>query len=292
MVKKLKVGFIGLGLMGNPMAKNIQKAGFPLIVYNRTHKKTLEFRKLGITVASSPAELAGQVDVIVTMVTGPKDVKEVLLGKNGVVRSAKKGLIVIDMSTIGPEAAKEIAGNLAKKEIEFIDAPVTGSTPKAIIGELTIFIGAKKPILGKVGTVLATMGTNLQYMGPVGSGQATKLVNNHLVATTLIALCEGLLLADAQGIARQKVARALEQTPVFSPFMRLKLPLLLKKKFPTLFSLANMAKDLNLAVKEAGKGKKKLRLLEIATQCHNQGLKLGFGSEDNSAIFKVLEKKV
>lgn len=139
MKNKLKVGFIGLGLMGNPMAKNILKSGFSLSVYNRSKERTKEFKKLGAEIYDSPKELAENVDVIVSMITGPKDVEDVFLGKSGVAKGAKKGLIAIDMSTIGPAAAKNIYKNLQKQEISFLDAPVTGSVIRAVSGELTIF---------------------------------------------------------------------------------------------------------------------------------------------------------
>ncbi len=213
---KLKVGFIGLGLMGEPMAKNILIKGFPLFVYNRTSSKTKALKKLGAEVCNSPMDMASKVDVVVTMVTGGRDVEQVLFSRNGIVKANKKGLIVIDMSTIGKTPAIAIAQKLKKSGIEFVDAPVTGSTPKAITGELTIFIGANKKTYEKIKEVLGAMGTNLQYMGEVGSGQAIKLINNQLVASTITALAEGLVLADALRLPRKKVADALSAVPVMS----------------------------------------------------------------------------
>ena len=199
----MKVGFIGLGLMGNPMAKNIYKAGFPLSVYNRTPSKVAEFKKLGVSVAKTPKDLAEKSDVIITMVTSGKDVESVLFGKDGVVQGANEGLVVIDMSTIGPTYAKKIAQKLKKYHIEFIDSPVTGSTPKAITGELTIFIGGNPKIYKKVKRVLMSMGKKHFYMGGVGSGQAMKIVNNQLHPAEMIALSEGILLADSLGLSRK-----------------------------------------------------------------------------------------
>src|SRR5260221_1009532 len=158
---KQKVGFIGLGLMGNPMAKNILKKGFPLVVYNRNPEKAKELVSLGASTVFSPKELASQVDVVVTMVTSGKDVQEVLFSENGVVKGAKKGMIVIDMSTIGPTDAKEIASKLKTYDIDFLDAPVTGSTPKAITGELTIFVGGGKDELEKAHPILEAMGKSI-----------------------------------------------------------------------------------------------------------------------------------
>lgn len=286
----LKIGFIGLGLMGNPMAKNIHKAGFDLHVFNRNKKKAEEFKKLGVKVHETIKDLTNEVDVIVTMVTGPKDVKEVLFGKNGVVTAGKKVLTVIDMSTIGPAAAIEIARKLKKHGIHFVDAPVTGSVPRAITGELTIFIGGAKDVVEKVKPVLSAMGKTLHHIGENGAGQAVKLVNNHLVATTVSALAEGMLLGDILKIKREKLAEALGETPAFSPFMKLKLPNFVKNNFPTLFSVANMQKDLSLAKKEIQKVKKNLPILTLIEKFFKQGITQKIAQEDISAIVKVMKR--
>lgn len=295
-MSKLKIGFIGLGLMGEPMAKNILKKGFPLFIYNRTPTKTKSVQKLGAKVTSSPSELAVKVDVVITMVTAGKDVEQVLFGKDGVVSGVKKslpagrqGLIVIDMSTIGKILAIEISKKLKKYGIGFIDAPVTGSTPKAISGELTIFIGGNKKTYEKIKDVLATMGTNLQYMGEVGSGQAIKLINNQLVASTITALAEGLVLADVLGLPRKKVQEALSAVPVMSAFMNLKIGNFVSNKFPLLFSASNMKKDVSLAQLEAKKAKKVLPLLSTVEKLYSNLIKKR-GNEDMSTIIKVIEK--
>lgn len=280
---KLRVGFIGLGLMGNPMAKNILKKGFPLTVYNRSEKRLEEFKKLKVSIAKSPKELADTVDVVITMVTGPKDVEAVYLGKDGVGKSSNKNLIAIDMSTIGPTAVKTIAKKLPFK---LLDAPVTGSTYKAKTGELTIFIGGDKKTYEKVKEVLAAMGTNLQYLGEQGSGQAIKLINNFLVASTITSLAESMLLADALGLPREKIT-ALEKAPVMSPFMIMKIPNVVKEEFPVAFSLNNMTKDLKLAVGE-GEGKK-LPILEQIEKLYIKAQKKNLGEEDMSAVMKVLK---
>lgn len=283
MNKKLRVGFIGLGLMGNPMAKNILKEGFSLTVYNRSPKRLEEFKKLHVPTGASPKELADSVDVLITMITGPKDVEAIYLGKDGVGETKNKNLIAIDMSTIGPTAIKTIAEKLS---IKLLDAPVTGSTYKAKTGELTIFVGGDKAIYEKVKPVLATMGTNLQYMGEQGSGQAIKLINNFLVAATITSLAESMLLADALGLERQKAADVLSTVPAVSPFMIMKMPNVIKEDFPVAFSLNNMTKNLKLAVGEA-KGKK-LAILEQIEKLYIKAQKEGLGEEDMSAVMKVL----
>ncbi|MBP9719345.1 MAG: NAD(P)-dependent oxidoreductase [Candidatus Levybacteria bacterium] len=282
-MNKLTVGFIGLGLMGNPMAKNILKKGFPLSVYNRSAKRLEEFKKLHVAIANSPKELANSVDVLITMITGPKDVEEIYLGKDGVGETKNKNLIAIDMSTIGPTAIKNIAQKLS---FQLLDAPVTGSTYKAKTGELTIFIGGKERTYKKIKPILETMGTNLQYMGEQGSGQAIKLINNFLVAATITSLGESMLLADALALPRQKAADALKLVPALSPFMAMKLPNVVNEAFPVAFSLNNMTKDLKLAVNES-KGKR-LHVLKQIEILYDKAQKIGLGEEDMSAVIKVL----
>ncbi|MEK6943206.1 MAG: NAD(P)-dependent oxidoreductase [Nanoarchaeota archaeon] len=282
----MKIGFIGLGLMGNPMAKNILKSKFYLSVYNRTSSKTTELKKLGAIVCKTPKEIADNSDVIITMVTGPDDVKKILFGKNSASKSKNKP-IVIDMSTIGPKAAKEIALKLKKQKIEFIDAPVTGSTPAAISGTLTIFVGGNKNIFDKIKPVLEAMGKNIHYTGKTGSGQAIKLVNNMIVAIEMVAVAEAMLLADEQKISRKMAFEALENAPIMSNYMRMKMNNIVNNDFSTLFSARNMEKDLKLAIKET---KKKLPFLEKTKKLFSKTIEKGLGEKDLSIIIKHPEK--
>lgn len=296
MKQKITVGFIGLGLMGNPMAKNILKAGFSLNVYNRTLSKTEELKKLGARVFLSPKEIAQNSDIVISMVTAPEDVKEVMTGKNGVEYGAKKGLIAVDMSTIGPSAAKEIGRHLEKHGVDFLDAPVTGSTPKAITGELAIFIGGKKETYKKTKNVFCAMGTNLQYIGPMGSGQAVKLVNNVIIAATVVGLAEGVLMGEVFGLSKEKISDALKDVPAFSMYMRLKMENFLKENYAPIFTLKNMKKDLYLAydeLKKAGymkKMKAKFPLFYHIARLYKKGIADGLGGEDMCAVFKVLQE--
>lgn len=289
-MSKLKVGFIGLGLMGKPMALNINKKGFPLSVYNRTPAKAAEFKKLGIPVYSSPAQLAKNSDVVITMVTAPKDVKEVALGKNGIAEGAEPGTIVIDMSTIGPSAAKEVAKGLAKKGIDFIDAPVTGSTDRAKTGELVIFVGGDRKVFEKVKPVLSAMGTELSYMGPVGSGQAIKLVNNLIGGETIAVLGEAFMLGQSLGLTKKQIYEALKNTFSISPNMRNKMPMIVSGKYPVMFSVANMRKDLKLGLTEKSPTTP-LPILKTTEAIYKKTMDQGWGDEDIAATFKVIGKK-
>jgi 3-hydroxyisobutyrate dehydrogenase-like beta-hydroxyacid dehydrogenase len=289
-MSKPKVGFIGLGLMGKPMALNIHKKGFPLSVYNRSPEKLKEFKKLGIATFVSPAELAKDSDVIITMITAPKDVKEVALGKNGIAESGNKNLVHIDMSTIGPSAAKEVAKGLRAKSIDFIDAPVTGSTDRAKTGELVIFVGGDKKIFEKVKPVLEAMGTELPYMGPVGSGQAIKLVNNLIGGETIAVLGEAFMLGQSLGLTKKQIHEALKNTFSISPNMKNKMPMIEKGEYPVMFSVANMRKDLKLGLTEKDSSTP-LPILKTTEAIYKKTIDEGWGEEDIAATFKVISRK-
>ncbi len=291
MTTKLKVGFIGLGLMGRPMALNLQKAGYLHGVYNRNPKRMEEFKKLGVGAFSSPKELASEMDVVVSCVTGPKDVRDVYLGKNGAGLSGKKGLVAIDMSTIGSKSAQEICSDLKEMGITFLDAPVTGGTSGAAAGTLAIFVGGEKSIYEKLKPILEVMGNNIHYMGKSGLGQAIKLVNNLIVGETTIALAEGFLLGESLGLKRKQVQEALENVFAVSPAMRAKMPTMVVNKFPVTFSVANLRKDLKLAKDEnqASELGYTLPSLKVAEKLYKKGMDTGVGGEDVAAIIKVVE---
>lgn len=287
----LKVGFIGLGLMGKPMALNIHKKGFSISVYNRSPKRLADFKKLGIPIYPSPAILAKNSDIVMSMVTAPKDVKEVALGKNGIIEGAKPGTIYIDMSTIGPQAAKEVALGLSKKGIEFIDAPVTGSTDRAAAGELVIFVGGDKKILEKVKPVLKAMGTEINHIGAVGSGQAIKLVNNLIGGETIAVLGEAFMLGQSLGLTKKQIYEALKNTFSISPNMRNKMPMIVSGKYPVMFSVANMRKDLKLGLTEKPSSTS-LPILKITEGIYKKTMDKGFAYEDTAAIFKAIPGKI
>jgi len=284
---KLRVGFIGLGLMGKPMALNIHKKGFPLSVYNRSPEKLKDFKKLGVTAYSSPAELAKNSDVVITMITAPKDVKEVMLGTSGVVEGAAKGTVAIDMSTIGPSAAKEVAKGLAKKGIDFIDAPVTGSTDRAKTGELVIFVGGDGEVVGKIKPVLEAMGTEVHHMGKVGSGQAIKLVNNLIGGETIAVLGEAFMLGQSLGLTKKQIHEALKNTFSISPNMKNKMPMIVEGKYPVMFSVANMRKDLKLGLDEKSPTTS-LPILKTTESIYKKTMDQGWGDEDIAATFRMI----
>jgi 3-hydroxyisobutyrate dehydrogenase len=291
-MKKLKIGFIGLGLMGKPMAQNLLKNNFELSVYNRTYSKTKELENKGAMACKSPCETANNSDVVVIMVTGPKDVKEIIFGKNGISKSSNKRLTVIDMSTIGPSNSREIHDRLKSIGIAFLDAPVTGSTPAAKSGQLIIFVGGEKIIFLKCEKILKAMGKKVMYIGPAGSGQAIKLANNLLIGLAATAAAEAMLLADAEGLPRGKVMKFLDQSPVVSDYIRMKMKNMANNDYSTLFSIRNIHKDLGLAILEADKNKSRLPNLSMAERIFRKSIRSGLGEKDISSVIKYIKKEM
>jgi len=274
----MRVGFIGLGIMGGPMAMHLLKAGFLAAVYNRTREKTKPFAEAGVYVAESPADLAKRVDVVIIMVSDAPDVEQVLFGPSGVVEGARPGLIVVDMSTNSPEWARKFAERLARYGIEFLDAPVTGGQKGAIEGTLTIMVGGKEEIYHRLLPIFRAMGRDIVYMGPVGYGQAMKLVNQVVVALNTVAMVEGLKLAKALGLDMDKVAEVLTRGAARSGAIELYLPKLLKGDLSPGFKAEHLKKDLGYVLEEARKRGLKLPGAELAYELYRKMVEDGAGS--------------
>lgn len=284
------IGFIGLGLMGNLMAKNIHTAGFPMSVYNRSRGKTDEFEKLGVRVVTTPKELVTHCDVIITMVTAARDVEDVVFGQHGIITANGKTRVIIDMSTIGPTAAKAIGKKLQPYGLEFLDAPVTGGTYGAKSGELTIFIGGSRETYERLRTVFESMGNNLHYMGGVGSGQAIKMINNFLIASSLVSLSEGMILADAMGLSRKSLATALSTTPAVSLAMTRKMQNYVTGEYSLNFTIKNMRKDLSLASLEKN-ADSDFSLLSLVESAYIRADEQGLSDCDYSQIIDAIKTR-
>ncbi len=284
----MRIWFIWLGLMGIPMARNILKKSWEIRIWNRTPERAQELISLGAKLCDSKTELAAEVDILITMVTAGEDVDAILFGPDGCADALKPGSIVIDMSTIWVEWAENIAKKLDRIGVSFLDAPVTGSTPKAITGELTIFVGWDPSIYEKSQSVLATMGTNLQYMWPTGTGQAMKLVNNALVAYSMIGLAEVMKLGGAMGLDSMKFAEVIGTLPVSSPYIAMKVDNFVRDDFPVMFSLANMSKDISLAYGEMTKYGLSLDMLSLANDQYKKWKEQWLWWLDVSAIGKIV----
>jgi 3-hydroxyisobutyrate dehydrogenase-like beta-hydroxyacid dehydrogenase len=244
-----RVGFAGLGRMGLPMARNVLAAGFELTVFNRTPEKAQPLVDAGATVAGSPAALAQNSDVVITMVADAAAVRALLGGGDGILAGAAPGTVLAEMSTIGPVAAREIAAECAEHGVAMIDAPVSGSTAVAEAAQLTILVGGEDEAFARARPVLGAMSKAQLHLGPSGAGAAMKLGLNIMIAATTQAVSEALVLAERSGIAREDAYEAIAQSAVGSPFVGYKRDAFLDPDgTPTAFALELMAKDLRLAL--------------------------------------------
>jgi 3-hydroxyisobutyrate dehydrogenase len=252
---KPNVGFIGLGLMGEPMARNLLRAGFPLTVWNRTKSKTDALVQAGAKLAPSPEDAAAQADVLVTIVSDPPALEEVLFGADnkgpGALSRLRKGSTLIDSSTVSPALALQVAAACEKRGIGFLDAPVTGGTWGAEKGELVFMVGGKAEVLDHVKPLLEVMGKKWFLLGGNGAGQTIKLAMNLLLALEVDALAESMALVTASGLAAEKLIEVMQSSMGRSALLDVKAPLMLKGEFPASFPMRLMLKDLTLALELA-----------------------------------------
>lgn len=247
----MKVGFIGLGIMGKPMAKNLVKAGYDLVVTNRSKASVEELVAVGATGVNTSKEVAELSDVIITMLPNSPQVKEVVLGENGVIEGVKEGAVVIDMSSIAPLASQEISAELATKGVELLDAPVSGGEPKAIDGTLSVMVGGKKEVFDKYYDVMKAMAGSVVYTGKVGAGNTTKLANQVIVALNIAAMSEALVLATKAGVEPELVYEAIRGGLAGSTVLDAKAPLAMDRKFDPGFRINLHIKDLQNALDTA-----------------------------------------
>lgn len=248
---KERIGFIGLGIMGRGMAANILRAGYPLTVWNRTRERSAELEAAGARVADSPAGLAAQSDIIITCVSDTPDVQEVILGEGGVIEGVGAGSLVIDMSTISPAATQEIAAALAEVGVAMLDAPISGGSEGAAQGSLSIMVGGETEALERAMPVLQTMGKRITHVGPTGSGQTVKLVNQVMVVGNCLAMCEGLMLAQAGGVDLQRALEAVSAGAAGSWMLSNRGPQILARDWRPGFTIALQQKDLRLVLEAA-----------------------------------------
>ena len=290
MAKQDRVGFVGLGIMGKAQASNILKAGFPLTVYNRTRSKAEELGEMGANVADSPADVARNSDVTITMVSDSPDVEEVILGPGGIIEAAAEGSVVIDMSSISPQITQDIAKALGEKGVSMLDAPVSGGSWGAIQGTLSIMVGGEKPVFDRCMPVFEAMGKTIIYTGANGMGQVTKLVNQIIVGGTLAAVCEGLVFGAKAGIDLGPVFEAVAGGAAGSWQLQNLGSRVLKRDFDPGFMVKLMHKDLRL-ISEAGREMQlPLPLTGLIQQFYNVLQNDGYGDEGTQAYVKVLEK--
>jgi 3-hydroxyisobutyrate dehydrogenase len=248
---KPTVGLIGLGLMGLPMGQNVLRAGFPLVVWNRTAAKAEPLVRAGAKLAANPREVAAQADVLITIVSDPAAVENVLWGSDGALEGLRRGTTLVDSSTVSPGLARRIASACAERGVDFLDAPVTGGTWGAEKGELVFMVGGKDEVLERVKPMLEAMGKRFFLLGPNGAGQTVKLGMNLLLALQVDALAEALALVTAAGVPAERLIEMLQSSMGRSPLLDVKIPLILKNEFPASFPLRLMHKDVSLALELA-----------------------------------------
>lgn len=242
------IGFIGLGIMGKPMAKNLIKAGYDLVVYNRPSDATAALAECGAKVANSPAEVAAQVDMVITMLPNSPHVKEVALGENGIAEGARAGLLYVDMSSIDPLVAREVSAGIAAKGVVMLDAPVSGGEPKAIDGTLSVMVGGPKDAFDKAEPVLKSMAASVVHTGDIGAGNVTKLANQVIVALNIAAMSEALVLATKTGVEPELVFKAIRGGLAGSTVLDAKAPMVLDRNFKPGFRIELHIKDLQNAL--------------------------------------------
>jgi 3-hydroxyisobutyrate dehydrogenase len=284
-----KIGFIGLGIMGQGMARNLLKAGFSLTVWNRTPARMEPLVELGAKSSNSPADLAAQSDIIITCVSDTPDVEEVILGENGAIMGSKEGGLLIDMSTISPHTTHDIAEKLAQKGVHMLDAPISGGSEGAAKGSLSIMVGGQEDQFTRAMLVFQAMGKTITHVGPIGAGQTAKLVNQILVVVTMLGVSEALLFAQAGGLNLQKTLNAVKEGAAGSWMLSNRGPQVIDRDWRPGFTIDLQQKDLRLVLEAADQLGIPMLGTGTVFQLYRTLQKQGFGGEGNHALAKALE---
>jgi 2-hydroxy-3-oxopropionate reductase len=286
----MKIGFIGLGIMGKPMAKNLLKAGFELIVLDQNKTVESELVALGAEPAETASELAGKTKTIITMLPNSPHVKEVALGKSGIIEGAAPGTVLIDMSSIAPLASREIAEALALKGIEMLDAPVSGGEPKAINGTIAVMVGGKKEVFDAQYDLMMAMAGSVVYVGEIGAGNIAKLCNQIVVALNIAAVSEALVLAKKAGVSPDLVYQAIRGGLAGSTVMDAKAPMMMDRNFNPGFRIDLHIKDMTNVLETSHSVGAVLPLASQVMEMMQAIKQDGCGVEDHSSIIKFYEK--
>jgi 3-hydroxyisobutyrate dehydrogenase-like beta-hydroxyacid dehydrogenase len=287
-----RVGFIGLGIMGSRMAANLARAGFDLVVWNRTASTAQDWAGgQGAAVAKTPAEVAARSDIVITMVVDGDQVESVLLGEQGAATNAHDGLLCVDMSTIGPRAARRIAARLAERGIEFMDAPVTGSSPKAEDGTLTIMAGGSPQSFERARPAFEAMGELIVHVGDVGQGQLVKVINNAVAAANTAVVAEALVAGKQAGADLDALVTVMRAGSGASAMLELKVGPMRAHDWSTLFKLEHMLKDLRLCLEEGEAVGADMELVEDTAKLLAEAERRGLGERDFAALLEVVEER-
>src|SRR2546427_378896 len=287
----MKIGFIGLGIMGSRMAANLQKHGHSLVLFNRTCEKAEPLIAEGAKWADSPAALALQVEVIFTMLAHPDAVEEAALGEDGFLRYPQPGQMWIDCSTVNPSFSRNMAVEAKAQGVGFLGAPVTGSKGQAELAKLTFWVGGETGDLETYRPLLECMGNRIVYCGGPGTGASLKMVMNQLLGTTMAAFAEGLALGESLGLSREVLFEALLGGPAAAPFLALKRERIENGNYePADFPLRWMQKDLHLAAVSAYETGVSMPLTNVAKEIYRFAIREGDGEKDFSAIYRSLAR--
>lgn len=285
-----KVGFLGLGLMGSRMARNLAQKGFQVVAWSRTAGKVDALAGIGVKAAPTPRALAAQVDAYCTCVADPPALREVALGPDGLLAGARAGQLFVDFSTVSPQLGVELEVAFDKQGVDFVEAPVTGSKTGAEKGTLVIMAGAKPKALEHAQPIFAAVGEKVIHCGPVGAGAQVKLAGNALIAAMLQGLSEGLLLTKKAGVDPRKVLEVVQASGFRSPYYDFKGQALLKRDFEQHFSIDLMFKDLELFLDSAAQNRVPTPLTSAARECYQLARAGGKGALDITAVVTVLEE--
>jgi len=284
------VAFLGLGIMGSRMAANLVRGGFELTVWNRTTEKAEQFvAEHGARWAPSAAQAAADCEIVITMVVDGPQVEHVLLGEDGAAAGARKGTLFIDCSTIGPTTTRSIGAALAEREFRMLDAPVTGSSPRAQDGTLTIMVGGEREDYEVAEPLLETMGAMIVYAGPLGQGQMVKLINNAVAAVNATVVGEALLVGARAGVDLDALVTVMRNGSGASTMLELKADPMRQHDYTTLFKLEHMLKDVRLCLEEGQALGAPFASAAFTREILTAGMGRGHGEDDFAALIEVLE---
>ena len=286
----MKIGFIGLGIMGKPMSMNLMKAGYQLVVLDRNQAAVAEVVAAGAEQAATPREVAERAEIVITMLPNSPQVKEVVLGEGGVLEAARAGLTLIDMSSIAPLVSREVAEKLAAKGAAMLDAPVSGGQPKAIDGTLSVMVGGKQEVFDRCYDIMKAMAGSVVLTGGIGAGNVTKLANQVIVALNIAAMSEALVLATKAGVEPELVYKAIRGGLAGSTVLDAKAPLVMDRKFAPGFRINLHIKDLANALDTSHELGVSLPLTAAVMEMM-QALKTdGQGEADHCSLVQYYEK--
>jgi 3-hydroxyisobutyrate dehydrogenase len=289
-MKDKKIGWIGTGLMGLPMAKHLINAGYKLNVYNRTKQKAEELISIGATWKDTPAEIAGGSDVIVTMIGFPKDVEECYFGGQGIFKQLRKDTVLIDMTTTKPSLAVKISEEAEKVGVEFIDAPVSGGQVGAINAALSIMIGGKKEVVDSALPLFRVFGKNMVYQGKAGAGQHAKMCNQITISGTMIGVCEGLIYGAKAGLDLNIMLESISKGAAACWTLDVLAPKIVKADYSPGFSVDNFVKDLTIALEESEAMQLSMPGLALVKQLYVSIQAMGNGALGTQALYLALQK--